>query len=281
MAKLHPNIFSLESNEEDLKVSQDVLKPWKEQWKWWSSYTKLGKLPKVVHLLGSPSLAPRSISIICGEPFSRDCEALPCDSQLWNHWAQVDALRFSLSSECIFLPRAFRVKVALLRCKDLWRRRQAIGGLLHGVDVSAINALHPEADLSASGPIWRRRFPCGLWQVEHLLGRAAVLCTVDMEREAFPVMSRNFGTVTLNSEGDVDGLATWTEVNFTEGLWLPTLRLSNNIPSGEMCVQPSPMMQGILLAKNPGGGTVTVQSCFEVEDGTLSLRAAWDDGREF
>ena len=281
MAKLYPNIITLESNEEDLKVSQDVLKPWKEQWKWWSSYTKLGKLPKVVHLLGSPSLAPRSISIICGEPFSRDCEALPCDSQLWNHWAQVDALRFSLSSKCIFLPRAFRVKVALLRCKDLWRRRQVIGGLLHGVDVSAINALHPEADFSASGPIWRRRFPCGLWQVEHLLGRAAVLCTVDMEREAFPVMSRNFGTVTLNSEGDVDGLATWTEVNFTEGLWLPTLRLSKHIPSGEMCVQPSPMMQGILLAKNPGGGTVTVQSCFEVEDGTLSLRAAWDDGREF
>ena len=112
-----PRIICLESNKEDLKVGKDVLKPWVK-----ASLRCFG--PKVLHVLGSPSLERKIISMVSGEPFAKECEGLPCDCQFWHHWAQVDALRFALKSSCIFLPRAFRVKAALLGCRDLWRRRK-------------------------------------------------------------------------------------------------------------------------------------------------------------
>eukprot|EP00435_Cladocopium_sp_Y103_P008249 s4688_g2.t1 len=260
-----PRIICLESNQEDLKVGKDVLKPWVK-----ASLRCVG--PKVLHVLGSPSLERKIISMVSGEPFAKECEGLPCDCQFWHHWAQVDALRFALKSSCIFLPRAFRVKAALLSCRDLWKRRRRISGPVQGVDVSAINELHPDV----SGP---QRFPCSLWQVEHaILSEAVTLCSIDMEMP-FPD-SQEFPQTTLRSSrtAKVDGIATWTEVCFSSAGWIPTARIIR-ARRDVWCFEPSPMMQGVLLARNPGCQNVVVQSSFDVEDGSLSLGATWADGR--
>ena len=207
-----PRIICLESNKEDLKVGKDVLKPWVK-----ASLRCFG--PKVLHVLGSPNLERKIISMVSGEPFAKECEGLPCDCQFWHHWAQVDALRFALKSSCIFLPRAFRVKAALLGCRDLWRRRQRISGPVQGVDVSAINELHPDVPVP-------QRFPCSLWQVEHaILSEAVTLCSIDMEMP-FPD-SQEFPKTTLRSQSTaVDGIVTWTEVCFSSATgWIPTARI--------------------------------------------------------
>ena len=267
-----PRIICLESNKEDLKVGKDVLKPWVK-----ASLRCFG--PKVLHVLGSPSLERKIISMVSGEPFAKECEGLPCDCQFWHHWAQVDALRFALKSSCIFLPRAFRVKAALLGCRDLWRRHQRISGPVQGVDVSAINELHPDVPVP-------QRFPCSLWQVEHaILSEAVTLCSIDMEMP-FPD-SQEFPKTTLRSQSTaVDGIVTWTEVCFSSATgWIPTariIRVSRRDACAAWCFEPSPMMQGVLLARNPGCcRNVVVQSSFHVEDGSLSLGAKWADGTDF
>ena len=216
--------------------------------------------------------------MVSGEPFAKECEGLPCDCQFWHHWAQVDALRFALKSSCIFLPRAFRVKAALLGCRDLWRRRQRISGPVQGVDVSAINELHPDLPCP-------QRFPCSLWQVEHaILSEPVTLCSIDMKMP-FPD-SQEFPKRTLRSSQStaVDGIVTWTEVCFATE-WIPTarIRVSRRDACAARCFEPSPMMQGVLLARNPGRRCrkVVVQSSFDVEDGSLSLGAKWADGTDF
>ena len=267
-------LISLESTEADLQVAKDMF-----------SQRRSPLDPKVLHLLGSPSLAPKSLSMICGEPFARECEGLACDSQLWHHWAQVDALRFALKADAILFPRFFRVKAALLSCEDLWRRRQEIRGRVHGVDVSAVNQLHPErCQVSALGDgksSGRLRFPCGLWQVEHrILGDSVVLSEVDLA-EDFPSSLRRFPESTLRSsqpQQTVHALATWTEVWFSKVTgWMPTVRISK-----EAEFEASPAMQGVLLAKKPGRFcTLQVKPFFNAQDGSLYLQASWADGSEF
>lgn len=270
------SLISLESSEEDLQVAKELFTARRPGVQ--------GRLfvPKVRHLLGSPCLAPKSVSMICGEPFARECEGLPCDCQLWHHWAQVDALRFSLKPEGVLLPRSFRLKAVLLSCQDLWRRRQELSSVV-GVDVSAVNRLHPERRNGSEGTILvpgRPRFPCGLWQVEHaILSDPVTLCQVDLA-EDFPESFQRFPGVTLRSKcPGVHAIATWTEVCFSKATdWIPTVRIEKDTAR----FQPSPMMQGILLAKKMVKDTaVWVESCFSAADGTLYLQARWSNGAAF
>ena len=262
VARLGPRILSLESNKDDLRISKDVLKRHVK-----ASRRLLG--PKVLHVLGSPSLERKMISLVCGEPFAKECEGLPCDCQLWHHWAQVDALGFSLTSNCIFLPCSFRVKAVLIACPDLWRRRQPIRFPVQGLAVGAINDLHP--DVTGRD----HRFPCSLWQVDHaVLSHPGILCSVDVKMP-FPENLLEFSKIILSpkTKSKVDGIATWTEVCFN-GAWIPTAHISDGR------FQPGPMMQGVLLAKNLErrlGHDVAVQACFHVQDGSLSLRATMAD----
>ncbi|CAJ1421638.1 unnamed protein product [Effrenium voratum] len=241
-------LLSCESTE-DLPISREVL----------------GKAARRlrVELTTSPRLGPGTVALLCGEPFLRQCEGQVCDAQLWQHWAQVDALRWCLARGAVLLPGLFRVRAVLLACPALWRRRQRIRAGDLPVDVSAINELHPDPPAA-----WRSRFPCGLWQVDHAVVSApTTLCQVDLA-EPLPRLRQRFQRATLTREGDtVHGLATWTEVWL--GGWVPTAQCQGGR------FQPGPAMQGVLLAQHPGGHTVAVDSCFKVADGSLYLQARW------
>ncbi|CAE7612010.1 PRMT16 [Symbiodinium natans] len=277
-------LISLETNEEDLQVAKELFAMHPSCSSLTPGFTRPGAfrhVPKVKHLLGSPCLTPESVSMICGEPFARECEGLPCDSQMWHHWAQVDALRFALKPTAVLLPRSFRLKAVLLSCHDLWRRRQEIQSAW-GVDVSAVNRLHPErrnGTPGLPGSPGRPRFPCGLWQVEHaILSDPVTLCQVDLA-EDFPDSVRRFPGVMLGSgRPGVHGIATWTEVWFSKVTgWIPTVRI------GEAArFQPSPMLQGVLLAKKLAQDTgVWLESFFSAADGSLHVQARWSSGAPF
>lgn len=241
----HTTLISLESSREDLEITKDLVR-------------KRPRTLSVRPVLGSPSLVAESISILCGEPFARACEDSTCDSHFWHHWAQVDALRFSLRPGAELLPRHFRLQAVLITCPELWRRRQEVTQV-QGVDVSAMNRLHPkESGRSA-------RFPCGLWQLEHaIVSDPGTLCLVDMA-EPFPTQPLSFPELHLAADGAVHGLATWTDVWL--GTWVSTARVARRF-------RPAPARQGVVLAPEPSC-SVAVQSCFNPLDGVLTLKARW------
>ena len=238
-------LISLESSREDLEMSKDLVR-------------KRPRRLRVRPVLGSPSLVPESISILCGEPFARACEESTCDSHFWHHWAQVDALRFSLRPQAELLPQHFRLRVVLITCPELWRRRQEVT-LVQGVDVSAMNRLHPK-DSGHSTP-----FACSLWQLEHsIVSAPQTLCQLDMA-EPFPSEVRSFRELHLVADAKAHGLATWSEVWL--GSWVSTARVARRFG-------PAPARQGVVLAPE-ASCSVAVQSCFNPLDGALTLRAQW------
>ncbi|CAK0883442.1 unnamed protein product [Prorocentrum cordatum] len=192
-----PTVLCLESSAQDLQVARDVAAPYAARLRRrLARTTRRGGAPALQLSTELPMLVPGSVSALCGEPHLRACEGLPCDSQLWQHWAQVDSLRWTLAPAAALVPCRFRVWAALVSCPGLWRRRQPVGApVCGGVDVAAINRLHPES--GADGAAFRHRFPCGLWQVEHSIrGEPAALCEVHLS-EPFPERVRLFPEVTF------------------------------------------------------------------------------------
>jgi len=293
MSGRRPVVLSLENTAEDLEVARDIATA--------PSAARLtGRLPHApcLHLLqGTPALAAGSVGALLSEPYARACEGQVCDAQLWQHWAQVEALRWTLANGASLVPRAFRMRACLIACPELWRRRQPISGLVcGGVDVASINRLHPDASANA-GDAFRERFPCSLWQVAHTIASRAgsssadadVLCVVDFAT-SMPRRSRCFPPVVLKAAKEatqgIQALVTWTEVEVAEGRWI-----SSSAPS-ECDFRPAPDLQGVMLARNPlfpgdarcrGGEHLAVIASgrFDPRDGCFRIRAGWDAGHEF
>ncbi|CAE7469154.1 CPK3 [Symbiodinium sp. CCMP2456] len=275
-----PTILSFESSETGLGAALDVLKSGRGRlWK--------PRFCQIQPLICSPSLAPESVHMICGEPYATECEGMACDAHFWQHWAQVDALRWTLAPGAVLMPRGFRVRAALLSCAGLWQRRQPVTAEVCGVDVSRINKLHPSwTRASQNAENAYHRFACSLWQVEHrVVSEALTLCEVDFAAN-FPKMLR-CQKVTLHAfrgASAVHGVVTWTECdlrgNHNWSQWLPTARLSD---SAFPQIQPTPFLQGVVLARQPQapqktGLKVAVAACFRAADGALNLQPSLADG---
>merc|ERR1712232_699192 len=205
-------------------------------------------------ILGSPGLAMGSVSILCAEPYARICEGHPSDAHLWQHWAQVDALSDYLAKNAVLIPRRFRIRAVLIACPALWRRRQPVSGpVAGGVDVSAINRLHPEASSPGFKADFRERFACSLWQVDHeVVSDAVVLCDVDLSAQ-MPHKRRLFPAVQLNgsrsaSATTMHGLATWTEIEMQLGSWITSSEPKVCEHDGRYGFRPSYDLNGVLLA---------------------------------
>lgn len=240
--------------------------------------------PQLQSILGTPALAPKSVALLCAEPFCQDCEGQACDAQLWQHWAQVDALRPFLASAAILVPCGFRLQAALLSCPQLWRRRQPFEkALCIGVDVSAINRLHSDPLQAAGSPAgFRDRFPCALWQVEHrIVSDPVALCHVQLQSN-FPRKVQHFEKVVLAPHKEaastlgIHAIVTWTEVELSCGTFRSTSRLL------DAKFHPGHELQGVLLASRPALGTsevhgpVQVQPRFDPRSGSFSLKANWE-----
>lgn len=266
-----PMVQSLEASPEDHAVAQELVA-------WGCRLKRRSSGPSLQAVLGSPSLAPESVGIMLAEPYARACEGFPCDAQLWQHWAQVDALSWALKPGAALVPLRFRVLGALVECSALWRRRQCVSEpVCGGVDVQAINSLHAEAGIERRKGGFRPRFPSALWQSAHtVFSDAAILCDVAL-CDPMPEHRRRFPETSLtckSTDGKVHAVATWTEVELSPGQWIA----SAEIRSGYF--RPGPCSQGILLFPEPidvasagAGFGVVVQACFDCSDGALLLKA--------
>lgn len=276
-------MLNLENSREDFRLARDILAPHVAR-------SRARCTPALQSLRGTPALAPGSVAVLVAEPFSRACEGLVCDAQLWQHWAQVEALRDFLDPRVIFVPRRFRIRAVLLSCRELWRRRQPVDAKCAGVDVAAINRLHPDSSSSRSATGFRERFPCGLWQVDHsVVSDAVTLCDVALD-DRMPRRKRRFDARELHAREasrGVQAIATWTEIEASEGRWISTASLSGSR------FRPCPSLQGVLLARHPSpctdvleqshGGRLLVQvsARFDPRDGSFQVSASWGDGMEF
>merc|ERR1712176_766677 len=114
----------------------------------------------------------------------------------------------------------------------------------------------------------------------HVNGKAVVICEVSLS-DAMPQRSWTFEPSAHLHVADasvgVHAIATWAEMEVTEGNWMHL-----GAPSGHEFA-PSYNLQGVLLGKQArtSNGIVEVAARFDVRDGALRLGAKWEDGSEF
>lgn len=256
-------------------------------------------MPRLAFRPDSWAPASQSVDALIGEPYDSSVEERECDLQLWQHWARVDEFLPALRPDGLVWPARFRLRVAVIACRPLWRRRQPIGSvLIGGANVSCIDRLASERYFPwAASDDLRSRHPCELWQQEHaVLGCSGsrenspgtVLCEVDVQQ---PLRALSFEELTLDISVDSGGstgaeeihaLATWTEVSVGSA-WRSSAAFETR-PDGTRRFAPGPFKQGVLLARSPrarGQARLSVRSEFNPACGELRLAARWSDGRDF
>jgi len=278
LAGRRPMVLNLENSEEDSEIASDLVEAALPS----SCRPSYSVRPVFKTFVGSPRLAPQSVAMVCAEPYARQCEGAPCDAQMWQHWSQIDSLRWALRSSVVLLPRKFCVKAVLISCQELWRRRQPVSGPICGIDVSAVNTLHPEVGQDSP---FRDRFPCGLWQVAHsIIGEAVTLCAIDLN-EDFPQVPRDFPQVHMtcpDSSAAVSGLATWTEQDVGLNVTPMSTASFRHTAVGSRHFAPGPWLQGVMLARQPrvapsSAAKVGIRARFDPGNGSLLLQGAWSD----
>mmetsp|Transcript_24986 Transcript_24986/g.83393 ORF Transcript_24986/g.83393 Transcript_24986/m.83393 type:complete len:506 (-) Transcript_24986:24-1541(-) len=283
-------------------------------------YVLRSRCPEVVGVEFKPQSwrpTPESVDLLLSEPHDSSIEQRECDLQLWQHWVQVQDHLSTLSPSAVVFPKRFRIHVALVSCAALWQRRRAlVAADVGGVNVGVMDTLASPrhfpwaADEQEEGgmlPGGRARFPCELWQQEHVVFRRStnvvsidgVLCDVDVVD--VPVHLLGFGACRVTLPADVrdvadrlgvHALATWTEVEAAgphrggSSRWRSTAAFDASADGGERFA-PGAFKQGVLLARNPRWGVDDGQaprkrprtSSAGAEDLVVEVRSVFDPAR--